>query len=117
MINTISIPTIILQAKLRLCTDCKMFNTDAKLINHLSQGSLPMEGSTVYSFNLQDTNSFQEVIVPTASYRMGVPNMGLGVSHIGEWSEKMVVMMETVFGSLVVPTFPVGLGHVTFGKL
>ena len=45
---------------------------------------MPMKSDVVYTFNLNDPNELHEIVVPTCSYRMGVPNMGYGAAVIGK---------------------------------
>ena len=44
-----------------------------------------MKDRSVYDFDLNNEITMNEVLVPTASYRMGVSNMGYGAAIAGRY--------------------------------
>ena len=72
------------QARIMTCIDCF---EDPKNF----RGNFPWKGGVstikdynVYNFNMNDKVTLSEIMVPTCSYRMGVPMMGYGSALIGE---------------------------------
>ena len=54
-------------------------------VHHRWRGATKvLEDGAVYTLNLSTSTTFQEVVIPTASYRMGVPRMGYSTAVVGK---------------------------------
>jgi len=45
---------------------------------------IPVVDSSIHTMNLKDSSVLYEVVIPTCSYRMGVPRMGYGSAVLGK---------------------------------
>ena len=74
------------QAALYTCLDCRD-DIDKQGPRHTKgwEGARKvMRDRTVYKFKTRDMVAAREILVPTCSYRMGVPSMGYGAAVMGE---------------------------------
>lgn len=71
------------QAHLYTCLDCYDDKPTGRG-HHWLGGSRPMLDYSVYPFNIANTTSIHEIVIPASSYRMGVPRMGYGAAIIGK---------------------------------
>ena len=65
------------------CADCLSDNEDLNHWPYKPRNIKNLRGFV--DVDLTQTVSLDEIMVPTCSYRMGVPHMGYGVAIISKW--------------------------------